>query len=473
MELFGLTKEQRRIIVIILLTVLIASLDQTIVATAMPTIITDLGGLESMGLVFGAYMAASIITITISGKLGDIFGRKKLYIAGILLFTIGSFLCGFSENMTMLIAFRAMQGFGAGIFMVLSMAMMGDLFPPRERGKWISLIAAVYGIASIFGPILGAVITESFGWRWVFYVNVPIGIFTMWLFNKTPYKQKLLGKSNIDFLGCILFAIFAVSFMSYTEMGLWPLSSKMIAVIGIMLISLFLFIRQEHKAPEAILPSYLFKNQIFILSSICCCILSVALFGIIAFVPQYVQIILGGGAMDAGKALTPLMLSAVISAIAVGQITSRTGKYKLIGIIATILVCIGVYLLANIGEGASYNEILIALSILGIGLGPQNYIYTLMVQNAFDNTKVGVATSGITFFRNFGAAFGVSMMGAIINLSGGVTVILTDADKLSYIHGLQTSFLFCLILSIFCVFLFLKIKEIPLRTTNKKEVNLA
>lgn len=463
-KFFGLDANRWGILIVIMLTVLIASLDQTVVATAMPTIVNDLGGLDKLSLVFAAYMTASLITVTISGKLGDMFGRKKLYLYGIALFTLGSFLCGFSQNMDMLITFRALQGAGAGMLMVLSMAMMGDLFTPRERGKWISLIAAIYGLASIFGPMLGAAITQAWDWRWVFYVNVPIGILTIFLMRRTEYKQAALEKGKPDFAGCILFTIFIISFMAYAQMGIWPLSAKMVASFLLMLVALFFFARQESKAPEAILPPFLFKNSIFITSIICAFILNAALFGVISFVPQYVETILGGGPMDAGKALTPLLLSAVLSMVLVGQITSRTGKYKLIGIISVAIACIGIYMLSSLQVGSSYNDVLLALTILGIGLGPPTYLYTLIVQNAFASAQIGIATSGVTFFRNLGSALGVTLIGAVINFVGNVTTITTEADRVAYVHGLQTAFMLSFALSLICVFLMLTIKEIPLRT---------
>lgn len=464
--LFGLDANRWAILAVVMLTILIASLDQTVVATAMPTIISDLGGLESMSLVFAAYMTASLITVTISGNLGDIYGRKKLYLAGIVLFTLGSFLCGFSHSMWMLIAFRALQGAGAGVLMVLSMAMMGDIFSPRERGKWVSLIAAIYGLGSIFGPMLGAFITQDFGWRWVFYVNVPIGILAAWMMHRANYSQALHKKSGVDFAGCFLFMIFIISFMAYSQTKLWPLTFELAAAIAIILASLLLFVRQEHSAKDPILPPFLFKNKIFLVAIICSFILNAALFGAISFVPQFVQTIMGGGAMDAGKALTPLLLFAVLSMVATGQITSRTGKYKLISIVSTILVCIGLWLLAGLQEGSQYPQVLIALAILGIGLGPQTYLYTLIVQNAFKHSQIGVATSGVTFFRNLGAALGVTIFGAVINLAGHVSVITTAADKAAYLHGLQTAFTLSLLLSTTCVFLLLALKEIPLRKAN-------
>ncbi|MFA5108469.1 MAG: MFS transporter [Candidatus Micrarchaeia archaeon] len=468
--LFGLGVNRWNILFVIMLTVLIASLDQTVVATAMPTIILDLGGLGSMSLVFAAYMTAALITVTISGSLGDIYGRKKLYIIGIALFTIGSFLCGFSQDMQMLIAFRAMQGAGAGMLMVLSMAMMGDIFSPRERGKWISLIAAIYGLGSIFGPMLGAFITQDLGWRWVFYVNVPIGFLAIWLMHKANYAQTLHKKANVDFAGCILFMIFIITFMSYAQTQLWLLTSMLAVEIAIIILALILFVRQEHIAAQPILPPYLFANSIFIIAIICSFILNAALFGAISFVPQYVETIMGGGPMDAGKALTPLLLSSVLSMVAVGQITSRTGKYKLVGIIATIIVCIGLWLLAGLQQGSSYSTVLIALTVLGIGLGPQTYLYTLIVQNAFASCKIGVATSGVTFFRNLGSVLGVIIFGAVINFVSQVSVITTAADKAAYLSGLQTAFTISLALSVICVFLLLVIKEIPLRAKNSGAV---
>jgi len=468
--MFGLDANRWSILLVVMLTILLASLDQTVVATAIPTVVSDLGGLSSLSLVFAAYMTASLITVTISGSIGDIYGRKKLYIAGIALFTLGSFLCGFAQDMATLIAFRTLQGIGAGLLMVLSMAIMGDIFTPRERGKWISFVAAIYGLGSIFGPMLGALITQEWGWRWVFYVNVPVGIVTMWLMHKAVYKQVLHRKANIDLAGCLLFTVFIVSFMAYAQTQLWPLSATMAVSIAIMVAALLLFVRQEHKAREAILPPYLFKNSIFIIAIICSFILNAALFGVISFVPQYLEVMLGGGPMEAGKALTFLLFSSVLSMVAAGQITSRTGKYKLAGIVSTVIVCIGIWLLAGLHQGSSYTEVLVALTVLGIGFGPQSYLYTLIVQNAFANSVVGVATSGVTFFRSLGSALGVTIFGAVINLVGQVATIATNADRLAYVEGLHSAFMLSLALSVVCVFLMAIIKEIPLRTTNKGAV---
>jgi len=406
----------------VLLVMLLASLDQTIVGTAMPRIITDLQGFDRYAWVTTAYLLTSTVMVPIYGKLSDIFGRKPIFLIGVVLFLIGSALSGASQTMNQLIAFRAFQGLGAAALMPIAIAVIGDLFTPRERGKWQGLTGGVFGLSSILGPTVGGWITDHSTWRWVFYVNLPIGIAALLvlIFLMPPLRSKNTGKVSIDYLGAALLILGTVPLLlGFTWAGTqYPwLSWQIISIFGGAVVFLTLFFlyeaRLERQNAQPIIAPSLFTNRIFTVSVLITMITSMGLFGIILFLPLYAQGVLGVSATNSGLLLSPMMLSLVFSSIISGQLVSRFGKYKWIAFVGMAITIGGSLLLLRLNVNSVYTDLIIAMIVFGLGLGFSMSLYTVIVQNALP-TRIGEATSGLIFFRSIGATVAVAAMGSIL-----------------------------------------------------------
>ena len=406
----------------VLLVMLLASLDQTIVGTAMPRIITDLQGFDRYTWVTTAYLLTSTVMIPIYGKLSDIFGRKPIFLIGVVLFLIGSAASGAAQTMNQLIAFRAFQGLGAAALMPIAIAVIGDLFTPRERGKWQGVTGGVFGLSSILGPTAGGYITDHATWRWVFYVNLPIGIVALLvlIFLMPTLRGKNSGKASIDYLGALFLIAGTVPLLlGFTFAGsqyAW-LSWQVLGLFSVAVLFVALFIlyeaRLERQNAQPIIDPSLFTNRIFSVSVLITMITSMGMFGSILFIPLYAQGILGISATNSGLLLSPLMGGLIFSSIVSGQLVSRFGKYKWIAFVGMAITIGGAFLLQRLDVNSTSIDLIIAMIVLGLGLGFSMSLYTVIVQNALP-TRIGQATSSLTFFRQIGSTVAVAAMGSLL-----------------------------------------------------------
>lgn len=400
----------------LLLGMLLAALDQTIVSTALPTIVSDLGGLEHLSWVVTAYMLASTAATPLWGKLGDQYGRKKLFQTAIVIFLIGSALCGLARNMPELIGFRALQGLGGGGLMVLSMAIVGDIVPPRDRGRYQGLFGAVFGGTSVLGPLLGGLFVDHLSWRWVFYVNLPIGIVALAVIAAVLHIPASRVPHRIDYLGTFLIAAVAVCLVLMTSLGgtSYPWSSWQIIGLGVVGVALLLpFVLVERRAAEPVLPLGLFRIHTFALCSVIGFVVGFAMFGSMTYLPTFLQVVHGVSPTLSGVHMLPMVAGLLIASTGSGQIVSRTGRYKVFPIAGTAVMTIGLLLLHQLDPAVSTAMMSTYFFVFGFGLGLVMQVLVLIVQNSVGYQDLGVATSGATFFRSIGASFGVSIFGTI------------------------------------------------------------
>ena len=398
---------------------LLSSLGQLIVATAMPQIVRELNGLSQISWVFTAYMLTSTIAIPICGKLSDIFGRRGLYILGIAIFLLGSLLSGFSQNMTQLILFRGLQGIGGGAMMVSTVAIIGDIFTPAERGRWQGLNLSMSGLATIAGPLLGGWITDSLSWRMTFYINIPIGILAIGIVAAfMPRAVQKVKARSIDFLGALLIAAGLVPLLlalvwggSNYQWGSW----QIISLLSIAACSLFLFVLAEQKAHEPILSLGLFRNKAFTISVTAIFLTMIGLYGSVVFVPVFAQGVIGVSATNSGLILMPMMIGLILASIISGQIVSNTGKYKVLTVIGMIITVLGMALFIQIGLNTTNVALSMSMVVLGIGLGIGQPIFTTVAQSAFGQERLGEVTASSQLFKNIGGTVSTAILGGIMN----------------------------------------------------------
>jgi len=402
----------------VMLAMFLASLDQTIVVTSLPRIVRDLNGLEHLSWVITSYMLSSTVVVPIYGKLSDIYGRKIFILSAVVIFLVGSVFSGLSQNMFQLIASRAIQGIGGGAIFANAFAIIGDLFPPAERGKWTGLIGGVFGLSSVIGPTLGGYLTDNFSWRWNFFINIPIGIVALigiyFLMPKIVHEVK---DRSIDFAGAVFLSISLIAFL----LGLVGIQSGSDFVSQFLLFStafvaVAIFIIVEREVSSPVLPLDLFKNSIFTVSSILVFLTAFGMFGSILFIPLFAQIVLGVSATSSGAILTPMMLSVVGGSIISGQMISRFGKYKIMSVLGIGIVIIALYLLSKMTASTTQSELVVRMIITGLGLGLTMPVFTLAVQNAFEHSKLGVVTASSQLFRSLGGVVGVTFLGSLLNL---------------------------------------------------------
>src|SRR5262245_36808576 len=400
----------------LILVMLLAALDGTIVATALPTIVTELGGLEHISWITSAYLLAQTVVTPVYGKLGDLYGRKRVLQFAVVLFLIGSALCGLAQSMTMLIVFRAVQGLGAGGLIVLTQATIGDVVPPRERGRYQGIFGGVFGLASVAGPLLGGLIVEHVSWRWVFYVNLPIGLLALVVLAVTLPAGVSRARPVIDYLGAGLLACGLAAIVLVTSLGgtTWEWGSFEVVFTGALgAFALIAFGIVETRAAEPVLPPALWRERVFTTAGTLSLIVGFALFGSVTFLPLYFQTVDAASPTESGLRLLPMMLGVLVTSIGSGQAIARIGRYKAFPVVGTLVMSIGLMMLSQLGVGTSTATASLYLLVLGCGLGLTMQVLVLAVQNAVPYAVLGAATSGVTLMRGVGGSVGTAVFGSI------------------------------------------------------------
>ena len=442
----------RRLILIlvgVMLGMLTAAINQTVVGTAMPRIVAELQGLEHYAWVFTAFMLTSTVSVPIYGKLSDVYGRRPFYMLGMAIFLLGSALSGMAQSMPQLILFRGIQGLGAGAMMPIAMAIIGDVFPPSERGKWQGLLMSVFGLTTIVGPTLGGWLTDNWGWRWVFYVNMPVGAAALLVAGLALPRKVSRHEHTIDYLGAAALVAGTVPLLlgfswAGTEYA-WG-SPQIIGLLAFAVVALAAFVVIETKAAEPIISPRLFRNQIFRVSSLATFLTAAGMFGATLYLPLFIQGVLGKSATSSGAVLTPMMLGFIVSSIIGGQIMSRTGRYKMLALGGFVVATVGMFLLSRMPADVSSAVVVRNMVILGLGIGVSMSLFTIIVQNAFPFRQLGEVTASLTFFRSIGGTIGAALFGTVMtnrfhtafsaNLSPEVRQVI-PADQLAQLGNPQ------------------------------------
>jgi EmrB/QacA subfamily drug resistance transporter len=486
----------------LMLGMFLAALDQTIVSTALPTIVGELGGLEHLSWVVTSYLLATTASTPLYGKLGDMYGRKPMFLAAILIFLAGSLLSGLSQTMGQLIGFRALQGLGAGGLMVGAQAIIAEIVPPRDRGRYMGQIGSVFAVASIAGPLLGGFFVEAISWRWVFYVNMPIGLIAVLVVVFRLHLHVPTHRHAIDYLGATLLTAGVSALILVTTWGgnEYSWSSPVILLLGLAGVVLIgFFIRQEQRAEEPIIPLKLFRSVVFSVASSLGFVIGLAMFGAIIFIPLFLQLVYGVSPTSSGLRMLPLMAGLLTASILSGRAISKIGRYKPFPIAGTAVTTVGLFLLSRLEVDTPPWLASVYMLVLGVGLGLVMQVIVLVVQNDVQPRDIGVATSTATFFRSMGGSLGVALFGAIFasrlaselsalppqiagRFSGGINISPEQVHSLSpeirhdfllaFVDALQPVFMVGAGLTLVAVVLACFLKEVPLRGTNRAASDL-
>ena len=401
----------------LMLGMLVAAVSQTIVSPAMPVIVSELGGIEHYSWIATSALLASAVTVPVIGKLSDIYGRRGFYIAGIAVFMLGSILAGVAQGFWWLVAARAVQGFGMGTIMPLSQTIIGDIISARERGRYMGYIGAVFGIASIAGPLVGGWITDNFSWRWLFYVNLPFGVAALVFIVAYLHVPHTPRRHRLDYVGFTALPLALVAVLLATTWGgttySWD-SWRIVSLYVVGALILIGFVINEYHTEEPVLPLRLWKNSIFTLSNISNLAIAMCMFGAIFFIPVYAQGVIGVNVTNSGAVLIPLTASIIVVSIVVGRLITRTGRYKGFMLAGLLIMGAGYYLLTRLVYGSTQTELTLDMVVVGLGLGAVLQTYTLVVQNATSREDLGVATSTTQLSRSLGATLGTAIFGTIM-----------------------------------------------------------
>ncbi|HWU58385.1 MAG TPA: MDR family MFS transporter [Microbacteriaceae bacterium] len=498
------TTSRRSILLVfagLMVTMLLASLDQTIFSTALPTIVGELHGVDEMLWVITVYILASTIMLPIYGKLGDLIGRKGIFMGAISVFILGSIIGGWAGDMTWLIIGRAVQGIGGGGLMVLSQAIIADVVPARERGKYMGIMGGVFALSSVAGPLLGGWFTDGIGWRWGLWMNIPLGILAIGsaaFFLRLPKTAK--RKAQFDTVGMALLALTSTGLVLVSTWGgtTYDWNSPLIVslIVGTIAAGVA-FVMVERRVPEPIMPLHLFKKLNFNLTTVAGLVIGIAMFGALAYLPTYLQMVTGANATQAGFLMIPMMAALLITSIGSGQIVSKTGRYKWAPILGTAIVAVGLLLLSTMTAGMAVWIICLYLAVMGLGLGLCMQILVLIVQNTFPIAQVGTATASNNYFRQIGASLGSAVVGSLFtarltsllaermpaaatSAAGSSNALTPDSVKHlpgavrdiivgSYNDALTPVFLYMVPLVIVAMILLMFIKEVPLATTIDRD----
>ncbi|MFC9913233.1 MDR family MFS transporter [Streptomyces sp. NPDC127197] len=411
-------RSTRLVLFALMIAMMLAMLDNMIIGTAMPTIVSELGGLEHLSWVVTAYTLATAASTPLWGKLGDMYGRKGVFLSSIVIFLIGSALSGMAQDMGQLIGFRAVQGLGAGGLMVGVMAIIGDLIPPRERGRYQGMMAGVMALAMIGGPLVGGTITDNWGWRWAFYINLPLGLVALGLISVVLRLPKKRAKAGIDYLGVVLLTVGITAIVLVTTWGgteyAWT-SARIMELIGIGVAALAGFVYWQTKAAEPVVPLHIFRSRNFTLMSVIGFITGFVMFGATLYLPLYQQSVQGASATNSGLLLLPMLGAMLVTSMLAGRVTTNTGRYKVFPVVGSVLMIVGLYLLSTMDTGTSRVTSGVFMAVVGLGMGCLMQVTMLVAQNSVEMKDMGVASSSSTLFRTLGSSFGVAIMGALFN----------------------------------------------------------
>jgi EmrB/QacA subfamily drug resistance transporter len=488
----------------LMLVMLLAALDQTIVSTALPRIATELNGLNKLSWVATAYLLTSAITTPIYGKISDLFGRKKIFQIAILIFLVGSVLCGASQTMNQLVIARALQGLGAGGLMSLVLAIVGDIIPPRQRGRYVGYFTAVFAVSSVAGPLLGGFLTDSLSWRWVFFVNLPLGALALSAVAARLHLPVHKREHSIDYPGAALLSVASVCLLLATVWGgseyAWG-SGRIIGLLAGGVSAAVAFVWWELRAKEPIIPMRLFKNDIFTVSVLLSLLAGVAMFAAILYIPLYLQLVRGNSPTKSGLLMLPLVVGLMLASIITGRLTTKHGKYRIFPIAGTLIMAAGLWLFSHLTLTTSEYVLSLWMLIIGIGIGSFMQIMTLAIQNAVDRREMGTATSSATFFRSLGSSFGGAIFGAILTsrltkhltelapqASGKTKLNVGDIEKgsnlqalppdvahnvlLAFVQAFHDMFLLAIPVALLAFVVALFLRETPLRSSSSEEAQL-